>query len=49
LRDLSGEFQLALFRAARNETIFRLLKHLQEQIRQFSGTTLTLADRPKNS
>src|SRR5882672_9412488 len=31
LRDLSGEFQLALFRAARNETIFRLLKHLQEQ------------------
>jgi len=47
LRDLSGEFQLALFRAARNETIFRLLKHLQEQIRQFSGTTLTLADRPK--
>jgi DNA-binding GntR family transcriptional regulator len=47
LRDLSGEFQLALFRAARNETIFRLLKHLQEQIRQFSGTTLSLAGRRK--
>jgi DNA-binding GntR family transcriptional regulator len=46
-RHLSGEFQLALFRAARNETIYRLLKHLQEQIRQFSGTTLTQPGRAK--
>src|SRR5258708_21291917 len=47
LRELSGEFQLAVFRAARNETIYRLLKHLQEQIRQFSGTTLTQRGRAK--
>jgi DNA-binding GntR family transcriptional regulator len=46
-RQLSGEFQLAVFRAARNETIYRLLKHLQEQIRQFAGTTLTRAGRAK--
>jgi DNA-binding GntR family transcriptional regulator len=46
-RHLSGEFQLAVFRAARNDTIYRLLKHLQEQIRQFGGTTLTQAGRPK--
>jgi DNA-binding GntR family transcriptional regulator len=46
-RHLSGEFQLALFRAARNETLYRLLKHLQEQIRQFGGTTLTRPGRAK--
>ena len=46
-RQLSGEFQLAVFRAARNETIYRLLKHLQEQIRQFGGTTLTQTGRAK--
>ena len=46
-RDLSGEFQLAVFRAARNDTIYRLLKHLQEQIRQFGGTTLTQPGRAK--
>src|SRR5215470_7847965 len=47
LRHLSGEFQLALFRSARNETLYRLLKHLQEQIRQFGGTTLTQPGRAK--
>ena len=47
LRDLSGAFQLAVFRAARNETIYRLLKHLQEQIRQYGGTTLTQQGRAK--
>jgi DNA-binding GntR family transcriptional regulator len=46
-RQLSGEFQLAVFRAARNETIYRLLRHLQEQIRQFGGTTLTQAGRAR--
>jgi len=46
-RDLSGEFQLAVFRAARNDTIYRLLKHLQEQIRQYGGTTLTRPGRAK--
>jgi DNA-binding GntR family transcriptional regulator len=47
IRQLSGEFQLAVFRAARNETIYRLLKHLQEQMRQFGGTTLTQPGRAK--
>jgi DNA-binding GntR family transcriptional regulator len=46
-RQLSGEFQLAVFRAARNETIYRLLKHLQEQIHQFGGTTLTQPGRAR--
>jgi DNA-binding GntR family transcriptional regulator len=46
-RHLSGEFQLAAFRAARNDTIYRLLKHLQEQIRQFGGSTLTQQGRAK--
>ncbi len=47
LRQLTGEFQLAVFRAARNDTIYRLLKHLQEQIRQFGGSTLTQPGRAK--
>jgi DNA-binding GntR family transcriptional regulator len=46
-RQLSGEFQLAVFRAARNDTLYRLLQHLQEQIRQFGGTTLTEPGRAK--
>jgi DNA-binding GntR family transcriptional regulator len=46
-RQLSGEFQLAMFRAARNDTLYRLLRHLQEQIRQFGGTTLTEPGRAK--
>ena len=47
LRNLTGEFQLAVFRASHNGTIFRLLKQLQEQIRQFSGTTLANPGRAK--
>jgi DNA-binding GntR family transcriptional regulator len=47
LRALTGKFQLALFRSARNETLFRLLKHLQEQVRQYAGTTLTQPGRTK--
>jgi DNA-binding GntR family transcriptional regulator len=47
LRELTGEFQLALFRASRNTTIYQLLKHLQEQIRQFGGTTLAHDGRAK--
>lgn len=46
-RQLSGEFQLAVLRAARNDTLQRLLVHLQEQIRQFGGTTLTQQGRAK--
>jgi DNA-binding GntR family transcriptional regulator len=47
LRELTGEFQLAVFRAARNDTLYQLLKHLQDQIRQFSGTTLSQQGRAK--
>jgi DNA-binding GntR family transcriptional regulator len=47
LRHLTGEFQLAVFRAARNDTIYRLLEHLQEKIRQFGGSTLTRQGRVK--
>jgi DNA-binding GntR family transcriptional regulator len=46
-RQASGDFQLAVFRAARNATIYKLLKHLQEQMRQFDGTTLTEPGRAK--
>ena len=49
MRALTGDFQLVVFRAARNETIYRLLRHLQEQIRQFSGTTLTQPGRAKEA
>ena len=49
LRTLTGEFQLAVFQAARNDTLYRLLKHLQEQIRQFGGTTLTQPGRAKEA
>jgi len=49
LRVLTGEFQLALFRSARNETLFRLLKHLQEQVRQYRGTTLSQPGRAKEA
>jgi DNA-binding GntR family transcriptional regulator len=49
LRMLTGEFQLAVFRASHNDTIFRILKNLQEQIRQFSGTTLSQPGRAKEA
>jgi len=49
MRSLTGEFQLAVFRAAHNDKIYRLLRHLQEQIRQFGGTTLTQPGRAKEA
>ncbi len=45
LRASTGEFQLAVFRAARNDRLYRLLKHLQEHMRQFSTSTLTAPGR----
>jgi len=45
LRVLSGEFHLTLFRAARNDVLYRLLKNLQEQVRHYSSTTLTQTGR----
>jgi DNA-binding GntR family transcriptional regulator len=49
MRALTGDFQLVVFRAARNDTIYRLLRHLQEQVRQFDDTTLTQPGRPKEA
>jgi DNA-binding GntR family transcriptional regulator len=49
MRALTGDFHLLVFCAARNDTIYRLLRHLQEQIRQFSGTTLTQPGRAKEA
>jgi DNA-binding GntR family transcriptional regulator len=49
MRALTGDFHLVVFRAARNETMYRLLRHLQEQIRQFSGTTLTQPGRAREA
>jgi len=46
LRLLTGKFQLAVFHAARNERLYRLLKHLQEHMRQLSTSTLTVPGRP---
>ena len=45
VRALTGKFQLAVFRAARNERLYRLLKHLQEHMRQLSTGTLTVSGR----
>jgi len=45
LRALTGEFHLAIFRAAHNERLYRLLKHLQEHMRQISISTLAVAGR----
>src|SRR5262249_51176675 len=47
LRELTGESQLAAFRAARNETMSQLRRHLRDQIRQFGGTTLIQPGRAK--
>jgi DNA-binding GntR family transcriptional regulator len=47
LRALIGEFQLAMFQAGRNDTLFRLLKSLQDQMRQHSSSTITQRGRAK--
>jgi DNA-binding GntR family transcriptional regulator len=47
LRALIGEFQLAMFQAGRNDTLFRLLKSLQDQMRQHSTSTITQRGRAK--
>jgi DNA-binding GntR family transcriptional regulator len=46
LRALTGEFQLSVFRASRNERLYRLIKQLQEHMRQYPASTLSLPGRP---
>ncbi len=45
IRDYTGEFQLAVFRAAHNEFLYDLLKSLQEKIRNHRTTTIDLPGR----
>jgi DNA-binding GntR family transcriptional regulator len=45
IRDYTGEFQLAVFKAAHNEFLYDLLKSLQEKIRNHRTTTIDLPGR----
>jgi len=45
LRHFTGEFQLAVFKAAHNDFLHDLLKTIQEKIRNQSTTTLSLPGR----
>lgn len=47
VRNFTGEFQLAIFRASRNEYLYGLLKSLQEKIRNYRVTTMSLPGRDK--
>ena len=45
LRRFTGEFQLAVFRAARNDYLYGLLSSIQEKIRNQRNSTVTLPGR----
>ncbi|HZP75944.1 MAG TPA: GntR family transcriptional regulator [Pseudolabrys sp.] len=45
LRRFTGEFQLAVFKAARNDYLYGLLSSIQEKIRHQRTSTVTLAGR----
>ena len=47
MRALRKDFYLGVLRAARNATIYGILKHLHEQIRQFSESTMNHPRRGK--
>ena len=47
VRNFTGEFQLAVFRAAHNDYLQDLLKTLHEKIRNHRTTTMSLAGRDK--
>lgn len=47
IRRFSGEFQLAVFRAAHNEMIYGLLKALRDKIRIHGMTTMSVPGRDK--
>jgi DNA-binding GntR family transcriptional regulator len=45
IRDFTGEFQLAVFKAAHNDFLYDLLKSLQERIRNHRTTTINVPGR----
>jgi DNA-binding GntR family transcriptional regulator len=45
IRDYTGEFQLAVFKAAHNDFLYDLLKSLQEKIRNHRTTTISVPGR----
>ena len=45
LRELTGEFQIVIFEASRNQRLSRMLKELQERIRRFQTSTIYLEGR----
>jgi DNA-binding GntR family transcriptional regulator len=45
IRNYTGEFQLAVFKAAHNDFLFDLLKSLQEKIRNQSTSTIAMPGR----
>jgi DNA-binding GntR family transcriptional regulator len=47
LRGYTGEFQLAVFKAAHNDFLYDLLKSLQEKVRNQSITTISVPGRDK--
>ena len=47
VRNFTGEFQLAVFRAAHNDYLHDLLKTLREKIRNHRATTMSFAGRDK--
>jgi len=46
LRDLTGEFQIVIFGASRNQRLMRMLMELQDRIRRFQTSTIFLDGRP---
>jgi DNA-binding GntR family transcriptional regulator len=45
IRNYTGEFQLAVFKAAHNDFLFDLLKSLQEKIRNQQNSTISMPGR----
>lgn len=45
LRELTGEFQIVVFEASRNQRLARMLKELQDRIRRFQTSTIFLEGR----
>jgi DNA-binding GntR family transcriptional regulator len=45
LRRLTGEFHLAICRAAHNKRLYQMLKELQDHFRRFQPSSLTSAER----
>ena len=49
IRTYTGEFQLEVFKAARNDVLFRLLTSLREQVRNHRVTTMNVPGRDEET